>query len=119
MLRSFLIGGIGYPLLEILWRRRTHPSMILAGGAAMALIHRVNRLHERFSCKVLRCTAGITAIEALCGLIFNRRYQVWDYRRTPGNWRGQICLPYMALWGMLSAAALRLDSFLYQRLHFF
>ena len=37
MLKTFLVGAVGYPALEMLWRRRTHPSMALAGGAGMAL----------------------------------------------------------------------------------
>lgn len=112
MLRAFLVGATGYPLLEILWRRRTHSSMALAGGMAMVLVHHINRQSMTIPAKVLCCTLGITSIEAACGLVFNRRHQVWDYRRTPCNWRGQICLPYTLLWSVLSFVALRLDKVL-------
>ena len=36
----------------------------------------------------------ITGIEYAVGKVFNRHYQVWDYRRTPMNLQGQICVPY-------------------------
>jgi uncharacterized membrane protein len=47
------------------------------------------------------CTLG----ELVTGLIFNRDYRIWDYRALPGNFRGQICLFFSALWVPLSALA--------------
>ena len=32
--KLFAFGGIAYGLIEILWRRRTHWSMVLTGGTA-------------------------------------------------------------------------------------
>ena len=106
-MRPFLIGAMGYPALELLWRGRTHPSMALAGGLGAAMIHRVNRTSLSPVRKSLLCGAGITAIEAACGLRWNRRHQVWDYRRMPLNWRGQVCLPYSALWCLLSSVYMK------------
>ncbi len=105
-MKSFLIGAIGYPLLELAWRRRTHPSMALAGGLSAALIHRIGRTSLHPLAKVLLCGAGITGVEAACGLVWNRRHQVWDYRHMPLNWRGQVCLPFSLAWCGLSAAYL-------------
>lgn len=102
MLKSFLIGAIGYPLLELAWRRHTHPSMALAGGLSTMLIHRINRTRLHSVSKALFCGMGITLVEAGCGLVWNRRQQVWDYRRMPLNWRGQICLPYTLIWCLFS-----------------
>ena len=48
----------------------------------------------------------ITGVEYAFGLIFNRRHQIWDYRRMPANLRGQICLPFTLAWCGLSALAL-------------
>jgi len=109
-MRSFLFGAIGYPLLELAWRRRTHPSMVLAGGLSSMLIHRISKINLPLFGKSLMCGAGITGIEAICGLIWNRRHQVWDYRSMPLNWRGQVCLPFKGLWYMLSLAGLTLDK---------
>ena len=106
LLKTFLIGAIGYPALELLWRRRTHPSMALAGGMAMLLIRRVSRLQAGLLPRSLLCGAGITAIEYVVGRAWNRTYRIWDYRRQPLNLHGQICLPYAAAWCGLSAIVL-------------
>ena len=114
-MQPFLIGAVGYPALEVLWRGRTHPSMALAGGLGAAMIHRVHRTALPPLGKSLLCGAGITAIEAACGLCWNRRHQVWDYRRMPLNWRGQVCLPYAALWCLLSGAYMGAENLLRRR----
>jgi len=111
MIRAFITGAAVYPALEVLFRGRTHPSMSLAGGLSMMLIHAVNRhMQVSLPVKALMCAAGITAVEAGCGLAFNKRHQVWDYRSMPLNWRGQVCLPFTGLWYMLSLAGLTLDK---------
>jgi len=107
MVRPFWIGAAGYPLLELCWRRRTHPSMALAGGLSMKLLwilHRTGKDRPVWQ-QALLGGLMITGIEYGVGKVFNRRYQVWDYRRTPMNWQGQICVPYSLAWCALSAAA--------------
>ena len=107
MQHPFVFGAIAYPLLELAWRRRTHPSMALAGGCSMALLSRIQR-HAKGRPLWQRSLLGglaITGIEYAVGCVFNRRYQVWDYRSTPMNLRGQICLPFTLVWCALSAVA--------------
>ena len=41
MLKPFLLGSVCYPLLELLTRGRTHPSMALAGGLSAAAFRRM------------------------------------------------------------------------------
>ena len=106
MLRSILVGAAGYPLLEICWRGRTHWTMALAGGASMALIRKASALPCSRWKQAMLCGAGITAVEYLIGKTWNRDYRIWDYRRTPMNVQGQICLPYTLVWCALSAAAM-------------
>lgn len=48
----------------------------------------------------------ITLLELVCGLLVNRSYRVWDYRRMPLNFLGQICLPFTLLWIPLSLLAM-------------
>ena len=58
-------------------------------------------LGKRVRSLPVRAIAGsgiITAVELAAGLIANRDYGVWDYRRVPGNFYGQVCLPYSLLW---------------------
>lgn len=106
MLKAFLAGAAGYPALELLFRRRTHYSMAVAGGLSAMLVRKLSRTPVHRGVQAGLCGAGITAIEWGCGQIWNRDYQVWDYRRTPLNWRGQVCLPYTLLWCGLSACML-------------
>ena len=53
---------------------------------------------EGFWQRGLRGAWTITQVELATGLLFNRNYKVWDYRKLPMNFRGQICLPYSLLW---------------------
>ena len=41
-------------------------------------------------------------------LLVNRQHQVWDYRRLPYNYLGQICLSYSLLWVPVSLLAMGL-----------
>lgn len=102
-MKSFIIGALGYPLCELCWRGRTHISMAVAGGCSADLLHCASKRKGSLFLKAVLCGLGITGIEASCGLVWNRRHQVWNYRRLPLNWRGQICLPYTLLWCGLSA----------------
>ena len=107
----FWFGAIGYPLIELAYRRRTHPSMALAGGlAAMGLGH-ISKTDRPLWQQALLGGLMITGIEYGIGRLFNRRYRVWDYRRMPLNVQGQICLPFTFVWCGLSAAAISLFRF--------
>ena len=104
----FFIGGLGYNLIELLWRGRTHPSMFLIGGLCfelMGAIHTRSRRTLPVRCGL--CALGITAVEFISGCILNRWFQwgVWDYSRMKYNLLGQICLLYSLFWLVLSALA--------------
>lgn len=105
-MRWFLPGAALYPLMELAARGRTHYSMAVAGGLGGAIIGRLSRSRLPLPLRALAAGAGITAVEAGAGLVWNRRHQVWDYRRQPLQWRGQICLGYALLWTALSAGVL-------------
>ena len=94
-------GRGGYCALETLWRGRTHPSMALCGGTVLAVFTKMVRRGGSRLGLCLRGCALITGCELLCGLVFNRDRQVWDYSRLPGNFRGQICPLFSALWFLL------------------
>ena len=104
----FALGGLAYCALELLWRGRTHYSMFLAGGASLMLIGKLNRTEPKLPLP-LRAVVGsgiITMVELTAGLIFNRGYQVWDYRGHWGNWLGQICPLFSLIWIGIAALAL-------------
>ena len=102
----FLLGALGYPFLEILWRGCTHPTMALAGGLCAVLLYRVNRDLSRGSLGLRLLVSGgiITLTELLFGAVFNLwlGMNVWDYSDLPLAFLGQICLPYALLWCLLS-----------------
>ena len=103
----FYTGGATYLSLELLYRGRSHGSMFLAGGLCFLLIGHLNRVEPRLPLP-LRALVGamiVTMVELGAGMAVNRSYQVWDYRDQPGNFMGQICPVFTALWIPLSLAA--------------
>ena len=88
--------------------------MFLAGGSCFLLLGGMGKRLSRRS-PAIRALAGagvITAVELAAGLMANRQYTVWDYRDMPGNFLGQICLPYSLLWMPLSLGGM----YLYRKL---
>ena len=105
----FCMGGGSYVCLELLWRRRSHGSMFLLGGACFLVIGAIRRLGNlALSVRVALSAAAVTALELLTGLAVNRDHKVWDYRRLPFQFRGQICLYYSLLWLPVSLLAMGL-----------
>jgi len=103
----FYTGGTVYLSLELIYRGRSHGSMFLAGGLCFLLIGHLNRVEPKLPLP-LRALVGaaiVTAVELGAGMLVNRQYQVWDYRDQPGNFMGQICPLFSALWIPLSLAA--------------
>lgn len=96
----FYLGGFAYMTLEFVWRGRSHGSMFLLGGACFLLIGRLNRLLRRITpaLRLIAFSGAITTLELLTGLLVNRDHAVWDYRKLPLQFRGQICVPYSLLW---------------------
>ena len=111
-LGMFLIGGTAYVGLEILWRGRSHSSMFAAGGLCFLLLGNLRRVKLHPAAKSVLGAGVITAVELGTGLLANRNYKVWDYRKMPANFKGQICLPYCLLWVPVSMAAMALHGIL-------
>ena len=101
--KAFVLGAVSYPALELLARKRTHPSMAIAGGLSVASVYAINKAlkAKSLATRCITSAAAVTAIEGAIGCAVNRHHTIWDYRHIPGNWRGQICLPYTACWLML------------------
>ena len=105
----FAIGGLTYTIIELLWRRRTHPSMFAVGGLCFQLMGSIHtRLRRRplwVRCGL--CSLAVTAVELVSGCILNRwlKLGVWDYSKQRGNLWGQVCLTYSCLWMLLSIPA--------------
>lgn len=104
--KIFATGVIGYVLIELLWRGRSHWTMAAAGGLSLLTVLKIfGKLKD---CSIfLKALIGggvITFIEFIFGVIFNLflKMSVWDYSDMPGNFLGQICPKYSLLWCVLS-----------------
>lgn len=118
----FAIGGTGYATIELLWRGRTHWSMMLAGGICLLIFTFIeSRLGERpLFLRVLLASSVITAVELVFGIIFNilLGMRVWDYSHLPYNLFGQICPAFFLVWCALSTAALPLARHIDRKINF-
>lgn len=111
------IGGLIYCIIEIVFRGYTHWSMGIVGGLCFLICGLVN---EYFSMDMLIwkqmtiCAVLITLIEFISGCILNLHYglNIWDYSKIPFNVGGQICLPFILLWFLLSLPAIVVDDYL-------
>ncbi len=115
LLSLFLIGGLIYGKIEIMWRGYTHLSMILLGGFCFVLIGLINEIltyEIPLLAQGLIGSCAITTLEFLCGYILNIVLQlnVWDYSEMKYNIMGQICLLYSILWIFISIFAVILDD---------
>ena len=115
---GFFVGGSAYVGLELLWRGRSHGSMFVAGGLCFLLIGQLNYVRPRLKLP-LRAVVGagiVTMVELAIGLLCNRNFEVWDYRDQAGNFLGQICPVFTALWIPVSLMALGLHKLLTDRM---
>ena len=117
LLALFVSGGLIYVLIEMIWRGHTHWTMFLVGGICFVLVGLINEGFTFEMPLVFQMVISmfvITAVEFIAGYIINIRlgWDVWDYSELPFNLMGQICLPYMGLWFLLSALAIVLDDYL-------
>lgn len=116
----FTVGAIGYGLIEILWRGRTHWSMLSAGGLCFVLLGKLESVLEG-SRRIVKCIAGsalITAVEFIYGVIFNKllNLSVWDYSNIPFNFLGQICPLYSVLWAFLCLPFMPIANRFYRKI---
>ena len=102
-------GGTIYFLLEVAWKTATgKPEMISWTMLVLAILLTiaVERCGEQLPWAVplwlqaLACAALVTAAELAAGLILNvwLGLGVWDYSDLPGNFMGQICPQFAAIW---------------------
>ena len=120
-IRVYFLGGALYGLIELLWRGKTHWSMVLTGGAVLLILMKVNKSFYA-SPLILRCLIGsalITAVELTVGCIVNLRWQlaVWDYSSMSLDFLGQICPLYSCLWFFLCIPIYALCPFFDRIMH--
>lgn len=118
----FVIGGMAYGIIELLFRGHTHISMFIAGGLSFLFIAFLNDyLSNRISfvVKMLLSSLAITIIELIIGIIvnINMNLHVWDYSMMAFNFKGQVCLPFSIIWFFLSGFGIviedKIDTYLF------
>ena len=113
----FFMGGAVYALIELLWRGRTHWTMMVLGGALFLVLGQINEgvgWDTPLPIQALLGALVVTVAELVAGLVLNLwlGLGIWDYSNLPLNLWGQICLPYTLLWVPLSAVAVVMDDWL-------
>lgn len=112
----FIIFGISYFTLEILYRGYSHWTMIFLGGIVSVLIGLINEItpNMRMWKQMLLGTILVTLFEFILGYILNIKLGlgIWDYSNIPFNIMGQICLSFSFLWFVLSYFVIILDDIL-------
>ena len=109
-----IIFGISYCGIEILYRGRTHISMLFVGGLCAVLIGMINEITPKMNI-ILQMFIGaiiVTIIEFISGYIINIMLglNVWDYSNLMFNYKGQISLIFTVIWFFLSAPVIYLDD---------
>ena len=101
----FILGGVAYAMIEVLFRGHTHWTMVLTGGACVLTMYMMSEwlLDIPLIASALTGALIITMYELVVGLIVNIRlgWSVWDYSDMPGNILGQICPTFSAIWFLL------------------
>lgn len=113
----FLLGGLTYFIIEILWRGHSHWAMLLLGGILFIEVGLVNELLPwNMSLALQGCIGGalITLSELAAGLLLNvgLGMDIWDYSNLPFQFMGQICLYYSIGWCFLSILIVIADDYL-------
>lgn len=106
----YSVGALSYGAIELLFRGRTHWTMLLAGGGCLVLIYLLDRMHQSLWKTCLMGGAVITAVEFVTGIIVNilLGWDVWSYGQMPYNLLGQICPLFTVFWVGLSLPAVML-----------
>ena len=115
----FIIFGLMYVTIELLYRGHTHYSMFVVGGVCGVLIGLINDNTPDMPL-LPQCVLGaviITVIELLTGLFLNvyLGLNVWDYSNQPFNFMGQICPQFCIIWCILSILVIRIDDWLKEK----
>jgi uncharacterized membrane protein len=105
---SFLISGVTYYEIEILFRDFSTFSMFLLAGFLGIIISQINNItsfETDYVAQIICSAIIITMLEGLAGLIINQDFQIWDYRNMPFGtfFYGQCNVVFMGAWGLISA----------------
>ena len=113
----FIIGGISYYFIEIIYRGYSHFSMIIVGGICFVLIGAINEFSNKevpLLLQMILAVLIVDTIELISGIIINKvlLLNVWYYSNLRFNLLGQISLRSSIAWFFLSLLAIYMDDLL-------
>lgn len=113
----FLVGGLIYFWIEVLWRGYSHWSMFLLGGLCFVLCGLINEVvpwEMPLPLQMLISAIMITVLEFFTGCIVNLwlGWEVWDYSKLHFQLLGQISLKSSIVWFLLSSVGIILDDWI-------
>lgn len=113
----FLVGGMSYYIIEIIWRGYSHYTMMILGGICFVLIGLINEGYDYempLKKQMFISAIIVTILEFVFGIVLNKilGLNIWDYSDMPLNLMGQICLPFTILWFFLSLLAIIVDDYI-------
>ena len=113
----FLIGGLLYGCVEVLFRGRTHISMLIVGGIDFILIGLLNEIISwdvALTSQMILSSLIIDLSELISGIYLNiyLGLNVWDYSDLPYNFLGQVSLEFSIIWFFFSLIPITLDDYL-------
>ena len=111
----FIMGGLMYYGIEIIYRGYSHWSMFILGGFCFIGLGLINEKLPWQTPVWKQCLIGsglITGLEFITGVLVNLvlGLAVWDYSALPLNILGQVCLPFSAIWALLALVGIVLDD---------
>ena len=116
ILLIFIIFGLSYVGIELLYRGHSHISMFFLGGLCGVLIGLINEYTPKMNIilQMLLGTVIITVLEFITGCIVNLwlGLNVWDYSNLKFNIMGQVSLIFSFMWFVLSYFVVKLDDYL-------
>ena len=113
----FLIGGLVYFGIEIMYRGYSHWTMFILGGICFIALGNINNVLSWDTPLITQSLIGagiITVLEYITGYIVNIRlgWNVWDYSNMLFNLNGQICLLFSLMWTIVSIVGIITDDYL-------
>lgn len=111
LLELFFVFSVGaglYSGIELLWRGRTHWSMLICGGLCFLLMYLIGGTALTLWLRCIICALVISAVEFITGCLVNLLlgWQVWDYSDRAFNILGQVCPLYSFYWLLLTVPGL-------------
>jgi uncharacterized membrane protein len=113
--------GTVYMGIELLYRQKTHWTMMIVAGLTVYLIGLLDE-NKRIQLKIYQQSLiGMiiaTTFEFLSGIILNKilELNIWSYQNQWGNIWGQICPLFSFFWFLISVIGIWLDNYLRHKL---